>query len=286
MWISGLLGLLRSIGADEQKSPEVQPEETTVPEAHGIRNVGAWCGSSALLKPDTTIAFAKSVKLTRLDVIVNDHAAAREEIRFDTYDKKRVIALCTKAKVAGLDVHLMSWIMPHESYIIESARQLIPLFQECQASSIQWDAEEPWTLARRPMNYTQAASLVREKFKDITLGVNGIGYTPVEKFGPLAAVCDTVLPQCYATSTSGVRPEDVVPRFTQRWEKVFRKKPTEIGLAAYRQTGIHNHTIESAMKTVLASAQALSIHTVIYWSLGHIQKSLRVQNVIKSILSR
>jgi hypothetical protein len=46
----------------------------------------------------------------------------------------------------------MSWIMPHAAYIDRAAELLIPICDDVGASSLQWDAEEPWMLAQKPMN--------------------------------------------------------------------------------------------------------------------------------------
>ncbi len=281
----------------EPEEPEPEPEPEPELEAPGVKHVGAWCGLASLKNADRDIAFARAHGINRLDVIVNDHSAAREPRPFTTYDTTLISRFCNKAQAAGIETHLMSWVMPHAAYIEEAAEQLIPLAAGCNAASVQWDAEEPWTRARNRLPYDVAAARLAESFKDLPcpMGVNGIGYTPAKKFGPLAEICDYVVPQCYSTRSSGQKPEEVVPRFHRRYRKLFangrafkppgaRDKQIVIGLAAYRQKGIPGHTVETAMRTALAGAQALEgVDTVIYWSLRHIRANRRVARVIASI---
>lgn len=219
----------------------------------GVRRVGAWTGSSSMASPRAirdAVNFAKAVGLGRLDVIVNDHSAWRAPTRFTTYPTVKIVALVHDARAAGLDVHLMSWVMPHRDYLLGARDALLPLLERTGASSLQFDAEEPWTQATKPMPYGDAAELVRALFPraqtmedelNVMVGVNAIGYAPAEKVGPLLSVADYVVPQCYSTSTSKLDPSTVVARLMRRWRKVFTFKPTcnfVVGLAAYRQSGI------------------------------------------------
>jgi hypothetical protein len=296
-WLLKLLPwLAREEASETDEDPKLElplPEEDTEPdpeiEPPGIRNVGVWCGLSSLKSPERDIAFCLEHRINRLDIIVNDHSKARSARDFTTYAPGEITRLCIMAHDNGIEPHLMSWIMPHDGYIKQAAERLVPLAQDCNVASVQWDAEEPWTLARRGLDYPTAAQRVKKAFENLhcPMGVNGIGYTPRKKFGPLADVCDYVVPQCYSTSSSGLRPEDVVPKFVRRWNRIFEaEKPKKfvVGLAAYRQTKIPGHTVETAMRTALAGAQALEgIDTVIYWSLRHIRKNKRVAKVIASI---
>lgn len=280
---------------DDDPEPEPEPEI----EPPGIRNVGVWCGLSTIKNPERDIDFCLAHGINRMDVIVNDHSKSRSARNFTTYAPGEIVRLCVRARENGIEPHLMSWIMPHDGYIKEAADRLVPLAHDGAVASIQWDAEEPWTLARRGLPYKTAADKIKLAFQNLPcpMGINGIGYTPRKKFGPLAEVCDYLVPQCYSTSSSGLQPEEVVPKFVRRWKKsfmpdeVFRAPDAEpkkfvIGLAAYRQKTIPGHTVETAMRTALAGAQALEgIDTVIYWSLRHIRRSKRVAKVIASIRS-
>jgi len=249
-----------------------------------------WTGRASLANPERDVRLCVENNIRRLDIIVNDHSAARAARDFDVFDVARIRRLVETARASGIDVHFMSWVMPHEEYIERAAEILVPMCNELRVSSLQWDAEEPWTRAERPMDYAAAARRIKDSFSDLQceMGVNGIGYTPVEKFGPLHEISDYVVPQCYATSTSGaMTPTTVVPRCVRRWEKVFGKKRMAIGLAAYRQEGIEGHTVESAMKAAYAGAEAIEgVDTVIYWSLSSVRLNSAVARTIRQLGAR
>lgn len=294
-WIRSLLLVRDALAKDEIPHEDLDPGSPIIEiddpdlEPPGIRTVGAWCGLSSLRNAAADIDFALAHGIRRLDVIVNEHSAHRTARPFDTYPRSLILDFCGRAQAAGIELHLMSWIMPFREYLTGAAAQLLSLAQDCGVKSIQWDAEEPWTLARGGMRYEDAAKLVGDLFADrpCEMGVNGIGYTPKAKFGPLADVCDYLVPQCYATSTSNIPPEDAVPRFVRRYREVFGPKKIVAGLAAYRQTGIPRHTVETALLTALAGAQAIEgVDTVVYWSLAAIKRDRRVASVISSILRR
>jgi hypothetical protein len=256
-------------------------------EEPGIKYVGAWAGYSSILNPERDLNFCLEHGINRVDVIVNDHSAKRDPYPFDIRDTKKIERFCRMAIDMGLDLHFMSWVMPHRAYIDKAAEILIPLVENTGCKSLQWDAEEPWTQARNHMGYRAAAEHIADKFGSMQarMGVNGIGYTPKSRFGPLAKVCDYIVPQCYSTHSSGLKPEEAVPRCVRRWKKVFPyDKEYQIGLAAYRQKGIPGHTVKSAMQTALATVQAMEgVDTVIYWSLGQIRRTREVREFIKTI---
>lgn len=252
-----------------------------------LRSVGAWCGSSSLASPERDVALAVEVGLDRLCVVVNDHSRWRDPTPFTLRDEDKIATLCAVARSAGLTVDLMSWVMPHEVYIREAARRLLPLMRECQAG-LEWDGEEPWTKARRPMPYPEAAALIAEVFtapaadscdpaalgpgdRSWAMGANGIGYTPVDKFGPLAEVCDWITCQAYSTSTSGVSP-DRVDRLVHRWADKFRHPGLRAGLACYRQEGIEGFGELNAITTAARSVIAAGMTHLTYWSLDEIRR--------------
>ena len=257
------------------------------PDAQGpaLRHRRAWCGLSSLANPARDVAFAKSIGLTGLDIIANDHSAAREPRRFDIRPTQQIVTLATMARDAGLDVHLMSWIMPHRSYLIEAAEQLPDLVEKTGALSVCFDAEEPWTLAKKRLNYLEAGQLVDALFRDrnFELGVTGIRYAATHKLAPLIAVCDYVVPQAYSTSTSKASPSTVVSKGVATWRKKFGNGPRMVaGLAAYRQSGIKGHTTRSAMQAAIDDAEQ---HTdeVVYWSLNSLRKSPAAAAVVRSM---
>jgi hypothetical protein len=266
--------------------PPAQPTSATL--QVGISTVGAWCGSRSLAEPQKYVDFARAHRINRFDIVVNDHSKWREPSDFTIYNAAKIIRLAKLAREAGIEVHLMSWIMPHVRYITTAAQILIPLAEATQAASIQWDAEEPWMLARKSMGYERAAALIAEEFRKlpIPLGVNGIGYASVEKLAPLAKVCNYVVPQVYCTSTNGLDPRTAPSKFYSRWHKNF-DRPIVMGLAAYRQKGIPGYTEAQAMQSAVEATRALkTVNTVIYWSLYHITKNRAIAKVIATIRDR
>jgi hypothetical protein len=257
-------------------------------ELSSLRHVGAWCGATSLASPTRDVDFAAKLGLTRLDVFVNDHSKARAARKFTTYDVAKIEKLCKLAKAKGISVHLTSWIMPHSEYIDAAAATLVPLCAQVGAESLQWDAEEPWTQATGAPSRASAAARIAERFDGLScpMGATGIGYTPIPKFGPLAQICDYVVPQAYATSTSGLLPEDAPGKFHRRYSTSFAR-PIVIGLAAYRQNGIAGHTPSSAVRAaLLASAKLKGVDTVLFWSLGALQKSAELSTVIQGVCTR
>jgi hypothetical protein len=266
----------------EVTHPDPEPEI----EEPGGMTIGMWTGRASLANPERDVQLCLKNNIRRLDVIVNDHSGARKEREFGIFKESKIRRLVELAQVNNIDVHFMSWVMPHEAYIERAAEVLVPLCNDLGVSSLQWDAEEPWTRAEDPMDYEKAARHIADKFAmlDCEMGVNGIGYTPIKKFGPLHEVCDYVVPQCYSTRTSGMKPTTVVPKCVRRWHKVFGKKPMAVGLAAYKQDGIEGHTLESAMRSAFAGAEAIEgVDTVIYWSLSSVRRSSAVAKVIREL---
>lgn len=259
------------------------PKET--PEPAGITTVGAWAGSRSLARPERYVKFAVAHGINRLDIVVNDHSKWRGPHKFTLRNPDKIVRLAQLAREAGIEVHLMSWLMPHGVYIKGAADKLPLLAEMCDASSIQWDAEEPWMLARDHDGHARGAERVAEAFKHLGLpmGVNGIGYASVRKMGPLAEVCDYVVPQIYSTRTNGLDPKTAPAKFHKRWTKYF-KKPIVMGLAAYRQSGISGYPTETdAMQSAVDAARATGVDTVLYWSLYHITRSPEVAKVIAGI---
>jgi hypothetical protein len=248
----------------------------------GLRTVGAWCRPASLSTPDEIIGFAKQTKIDRLDVVVNDHSRWRAPTEFDTFALPKIEKFCMRARDRGLQVHLMSWIMPHAAYIERAAYVLVPLCRRIGAASLQWDAEEPWTKAKSPLPYETAAKCIRSAFSGLgcPMGANAIGATPIPKFAPLAAICDYVVPQVYATKTSGLAPNTAPARFHQRFKAAFGR-PIVLGLAAYGQRGIPGYTPAAAITAALDATIALGeVDTVVYWSIEAIRRSPAVAAAI------
>ncbi|GEM_PF-6367969 len=271
------------IGEAADLGPKAMPVHNETRARRGLTTVGAWAGSATLANPARDVKFAADHGINRLDIVVNDHSKSREPRQFSVRSRDRILRLCDAARAKGIEVHLMSWVMPHRQYLDGAAAALVPLCREVGAVSLQWDAEEPWTLATRRMTYPAAASYMQEIFSDLScaMGITGIGYASIPKLGPLAKLCDYVVPQAYSTRSSGLKPGTVASKFYKRWTTKF-SKPVVIGLAAYRQKGIAHHTPESAMRAAAEDA-ARNVDTVIYWSLSAIRKSLTAARVVASL---
>ncbi|NVB42690.1 peptidoglycan-binding protein [Pseudenhygromyxa sp. WMMC2535] len=280
----------KSLSADGKVGPATYAEVLAAALAEdklpAITKVGAWAGRQAMAAPAAAVDFCQRHGIDRLDVVVNDHSHARAPRDFDLLNRQRITALCEAARLADIEVHLMSWVMPHATYIRQAGELLLPLLAETGARSLQWDAEEPWTKAEAPMPYPEAAALIAEVFaeRECQMGVNGIGFTPSESFGPLAEVCDYLVPQCYATATNGSRPDQIVSTCVSRWRKEFpSEKPLAIGLAAFRQEGIEGFSPQQAMQASLLDVRAHGFDTVIYWSLRQLIESEDAQTVVSNI---
>lgn len=256
-----------------------------------LRSVGAWTGYGSFVSEATMVrdlTFAAKIGLSRLDVIVNDHSGDRSPRDFGTYNKAKIIAFCQRAVQQGFSVHLMSWCMPHEGYIRDLGRQLTDLAGQCKADSIQLDAEEPWTLARHPMNWEEAGELMAEVI-GVPFGVTGIGYASSSKLGPLVRRAQYMVPQCYTTSGNTLNPLTAAPKLVGMWEHKFGKRDVVVGLAGYRQLSKDGgpprpgYTKETFMTAAFNAAQSVEPTDIVYWSLRHIRSSRSTVNVIAKL---
>ena len=229
--------------------------------------IGAWCGNRSLANPERDVAFAESIGLDGLTIMVHDVSKARAPRGFQLRSTTKILALADAIRAAGMDVGLCAWAMPHRKYLEKAARELISLATDAGARTVEWDAEEPWTQATGHMGHPEAAALIGDLFagRAFELGANAIGYTPAPKFGPLAAVCDYVVPQAYSTNTSGQHPSEAAHVFHERFAQFGYV--SRIGLAAYRQDGIDGYTPTTAMETAIRCARATGVHDVCYWGL-------------------
>ncbi len=293
----GLLDLLTSWWATQPHNdearvhvPRTDPledvEPTPVPR-EAIR-CGAWAGAASMATASTIrrdIALAKKVGLTRLDVIINDHSKWKKPRDYDTYSRTKIVALLKAANDAGLETHVTSWVMPHEAYLRRMGLELHEIAESAPVAAFVLDAEEPWTQAILPMPWTKAADLVAEVMGDLRWGVTGIGYTPATKLGPLVKRGEFMVPQCYATRDTALRPSQVAPALCKRWRGLFGERELVVGLASYNQSGIAGHTVESAIRAAFQGAQTQHPAAVTWWSLSAIRISSDVQKAIKSVTS-
>jgi len=238
------------------------------------------------------VGIARALGLTRLDVIVNDHSASRRDRPFDTYVRARILALCKAARDAGLEVVLLSWLLPFKDYILRAAGELNAIAAATGARSVCFDAEEPWSKAVDPLPYEVAAQLVEDQMLELPWGVTGIGYANATKLGPLMRRSSFCIPQCYATrDTPLLPPEHVASTLVAHWKQIFPSlvangTPIHVGLAAYHQDGITGHTVEQALRAAFLDAERTGAADVVWWSLSAIRGDKRVQAAIKGLVSR
>lgn len=236
-------------------------------------SLGAWAGSWALADSARAVGVAKAIGLRRLDIIVNDLAAARAPTAFAVRDEARIAGLANACHEAEIEPHFLTWVMPHERFLRQMFDTLLPMAYDLKIHSVVLDAEEPWTQARAPMDYDAAGALVGELIApaSVEFGKTSIGYASTQKLGRLAAACDYLVPQCYSTSTSGLDPRNVVSRFSARWRDVFPERRVVAGLAAYRQENILVDeapvTTAAAMHMALDDLVRAELDEAIYWQL-------------------
>ena len=252
----------------------------------GLAERRAWCGAASLSGPSRDVAFARSIGLTGIDIIINDHSAQRSPMRFTVRDRAKIETLASMAGDVGLDVHLMSWVMPHRDYIAGAVDEVPGLMEATGAKSIVWDAEEPWTLAASPMDYYTAGASLTGSLRGLGFeqGVTGIRYASTAKLGGLVHGSDYIVPQCYSTRTSKADPSTVVAKGLATWRAKFGDRQRFVaGLAAYRQTGIAGHSIASAIGAAADGAAEVS-DAAIYWSLSSIRASPQTAEAIRRLV--
>jgi hypothetical protein len=238
------------------------------------------------------VAFAKGLGLTRLDVIVNDHSAARRERPFDTYTRTRIFALCRAASDAGMETNLTSWLMPHAAYIDRAAGEIGAIMLGSGAQSVCFDAEEPYTKALDPLPYEVAAQRVADKMHELPWGITAIGYPNATKLKPLVYRASYVAIQAYSTnSPQTAAPEVVAPRYIAHWKSIFpslvvKNTPVLAGLAAYNQEGIPGHTAAQAIRAAFLGAEHAHARDVVWWSLSAIRNDKNVATAIRDAITR
>lgn len=274
-------------------APDVEIEPIVVTPLESTRlieTVGAWCGSSSLRNPKRDVAFAKSVGINQLHIIVNDFSARRTRSRFTVRNREQLIRLANECHKAEIEVCIMSWLQPYEAHIREAAEILIPLTDEMGSTLLVWDLEEPWNLSKNGMGYRKAGALVGELFAGVRMGITGIRYAPTSKLRPVAEHCEIKIPQAYSTSTSKASPHTVAHKGHKKWSKDYGPKVVP-GLAAYRQRGIRvgvkRKLLSQSEAIHAAAAGAAKLGTwVVYWGLNSIRKSPEIAKAIAEVCGR
>ena len=229
----------------------------------GIKDWGVWAGARSLANPRRDVAFMRSIGVTTCHIILNDLSGKRAPCPYTIRNRARIVALANLCHANGIEVVLMSWILPHKAHIEAAFETLEPLMRDCKARMLCWDLEEPWTLGeacpvwgRRP--HKKAGALIGELFKFVPMGMTGIRYAPVAKLRPVAVHCLKKYVQSYSTSSSGASPLTVVDKGMRKWTKDYGSGVVS-ALAGYRQKGIKKdkrrvYTVREALLATFAAA--------------------------------
>lgn len=188
--------------------------------------------------------------------------------------RARVVAGAEAFRAAGIQVHGMTWIRPEAAFIEPMIEDLAPIVDEAGLASIQFDAEEPWVLTKGDHN--AAALMIHEGSLgplSVTCIVSRMGHHTIESLASLPSVTH-VMPQAYATKRSvelgHARPVKVQEMAGNLWTKSPMRlagKAQIMGLAAYGQAGIPNHTQAKAIASQFKAALAQpDVEGTCYWS--------------------
>jgi hypothetical protein len=229
----------------------------------------AWVTSSCFDDPEGTVADLEAAGIAVAVLVLNDyfgedHRAAED---FWTFDVDEIKAMAAACHAAGIVVHAMTWVMPHQCFVDGLLEQLPPLLKDIGCKLLVLDAEEPWTQATGSFSYAAAAQQIATVFPRLAL--SGIGGAESE-LTELARRCAVWSPQAYATKTSQATPGGVVPYCINCWSEAWGE-PVEgwvMGLAGYKQAD----DAVSTMQPPIDDITAAGITDVCYWTLRSIHE--------------
>jgi hypothetical protein len=229
--------------------------------------VHAWVTSSCFEDPEKTVGELLAAGCSVASLMCNDFLKARGPTAFITFSVDKINRMAAACWAAGIEVHLTSWIMPHDLFMDGMLEQMPELMASTKATLLMLDAEGPWADATGVFNYADAAAKAARIFT--RLGLSGIGSAPSE-LCELAKVCRVRSPQGYADDddTEGSTTDNVVPYSLREWRKRYGEAPDGwiIGLAGYDQGTPAASTMQPPIDDVLADGD----HEVAYWSINSI----------------
>jgi hypothetical protein len=254
-----------------------------------------WIFATAPSKADRDL-FIKRIEwlqLTDVALFVNGYQHCK--FKFSTDYEQRIQDTAYRLSNIGVDIHLVTWIRPIKSYLVDCAMSLRPLCQEVNARSLLFDVEEPWTknvcgqgCHCGSVTSAQAAALVENNWPFFNwpcqLGVSGITYIP-DAVKPVVNRCHYTLPQAYSVSgkTSIVyRPGVTQIEAHKRWRDFrypwmpYSRKSMVLGLAAWKLNRPNGMSQTQAMQKAIATAESLTdpqVTEVAYWSLSWLLQS-------------
>jgi hypothetical protein len=199
--------------------------------------------------------------------MLNDFLKARGPTAFSTFPVDKINAMAKACRDAGIEVHLTSWIMPHDLFMDGALAVLPGLIASTGATLLMWDAEGPWCDATGCFDYAAAAAKAERVFP--RLGLSGIGAALTELV-ELAKVCVVWSPQSYATEESQSSPDKVVTYSLGEWRERYGE-PVEgwiMGLAGYKQADDAVSTMQPCIDDVVAAG----IKRVCYWTINSVME--------------
>ena len=257
-WVAGVLGALAWFAR-----------------ARGVE-LSAWTGLSAVQNPARAIATARAAGLKRLAVFVNDSSFTSGPWR--TYDPAAIVACAQAIRAAGLSVTLVSWLAPHW---VPALGAFGALGRSAGATELEFDAEEPWTLAMRPQSDATIARVAREAFDNVRGGgwgsrrltVDCIVGADLRLVGPLVELSNGVFPQAYRV-TANANLIDRIERLAVEKYRPFGK-PVGLGVAAYQQSKPFLGGEPATVATALETGRALGVREFRFWRLEFLTPELQ-----------
>lgn len=244
-------------------------------------HVSAWVPFSDTLTPAKTVAELERAGISTAVLMINDFSEERGPTPFKTFDRDKLIEMASACRAAEREVQLCSWVMPHDVFVDGAIAELPSLIEDTGADLLMWDAEEPWTQAKKP-DYLSAVRRLAAVFDPFDTGLTAIGSAPVE-VTLLAQACSVWVPQCYATTDSRATPGKVVAASLNWWRERYGSPARywSIGLAAYDQAD----DVTATMLPPIDDAREAEIWSVCYWTSNAIASRRQVTEFVSGLSS-
>jgi hypothetical protein len=232
-----------------------------------MKTVGCWLRKSAFVRQsdasiDEVARRLAETGMSYASIMLNDYAGKTTYQKFQAWSED-AIRMAAALRKHGLCVSLTTWVLPYQQFLIDMADELVALQAQTGAVDLILDAEEPWILAKDPMNHGEAAQLIGELLYARPLALTAIG-TADDRVKPLADICQTWMPQCYATTKSQATAQGIVDYSFGQWRQKYGRDPWRwfVGLAAYQQPS----PASLYMDVVLTKLRGHNVSEVCYWS--------------------
>lgn len=223
----------------------------------------AWAGRALQSDPKTLTARAVDAGLSAVALVANDASAQHSgPARWAPYDWAAVIDCAETLRAAGIEPHVMVWLVADSGYIAAMTADLARYAPHFGA--VHLDVEEPWV--RRTANHERLGADVAEAMKAVGLPVyvTAIAHTAFDRVGVLTPLAPVWVPQVYCTLEAArkwkVDPATSPARGVRRYREHFPVGAIECGLAAY-------DTTPEALTAAWDSAAEAGCERVWYWAL-------------------